>query len=322
LFNNEFVAIDKDITFVKKAENDNVIFEDYAGSGKTYHIVNNLLPEIRALYIAKEVVPNLEDCIVISPSHSSIKTYRKLKINCNVIQTYTYSGEVPKEKNIIVDEIGMVSESQNVVLIKSMLMGKNIYSFGDFKQLKPVEGERCNGEIYLNYMYKTRTKLGTNYRNDFSFDYYDKLMAMDGAEIANEILKYNTKNYYDAETIVCYTNEMREKYNKLMMERLDVGFGDEGCKVVCKTNKLRKYNMFNNFYYTIKSNDGEKVVLTDDVDEIVIEAEELKFFEPGYCRTLYNIQGESTKSFYFPMEDIRYIDGCALYTLISRLQTK
>jgi hypothetical protein len=320
LFKNEFVPYDKDITFVKTANNNNVIFEDYAGSGKTHHIVNNLIPELRALYIATQVVPELDDYIVISPSHASIKTYRQLKINCNVIQTYTYSGEVPKEKNIIVDEIGMVSETQNVVLIKSMLLGKNIYSFGDFKQLKPVDGERCNGEIYLNYMYKTRTKLGTNYRKDFSFEYYDKLMTMEGAEIVNEILKYNTKNYYDADTIVCYTNEVRAKYNALMMERLGVEFGDEGCKVVCKSNKMRKYNMFNNFYYTIKSNDGGKVVLTDDVDDIEIKEEELKYFEPGYCRTLYNIQGESTKSFYFPMEDINYMDGTALYTLISRLR--
>ena len=98
-------------------------------------------------------------------------------------------------------------------------------------------------------------------------------------------------------------------------------FGDIGCRVVCKTNDLKDKNIYNNFYYTIKEKDDYDIVLYDGTDDYEIDLDELKRnFELGYCRTLYNIQGESIISFYFPIEDIDYIDGRALYTLISRIK--
>ena len=93
-----------------------------------------------------------------------------------------------------------------------------------------------------------------------------------------------------------------------------------GCKIVCNSNELRDMNIYNNFYYTIKAVDGD-ITINDGLDDIVISEKQLKkFFDFGYCRTLYNIQGESITSFYFPVEDICHIDGRALYTLISRLK--
>ena len=114
----------------------NKIYVDYAGSGKTYHIMN-------------ELIPKLDDFIVVSPSHASIREYRTNKKNCNVVQRYSLSHTIPTEKNIIVDEIGMLDAQANNILIKCAMLGKNIYSFGDFQQLPPVNGERCNSNIYL-----------------------------------------------------------------------------------------------------------------------------------------------------------------------------
>ena len=283
----------------------NTIYIDYAGSGKTYHIINNL-------------IPTLDDYIVLSPSHASIREYRANKINCNVIHKYSFSNTVPTEKNIIIDEVGMLDTYHNNVIIKSAMMGKNIYSYGDFKQLKPVSGEPCCSSIYLNYIYGNITKLGTNHRNKFTFDYYDELFNMkDSKKMMMEIMKYNTKKYYDAETIITYKNETRKKYNELMCKKLNIKFGDVGCKIVCKTNDLKDKDVYNNFYYTIKA----KGIITDGIDDIDITDEELKkHFDLGYCRTLYNIQGESLDSFYFTTEDINCMDGRALYTLISRLR--
>jgi asparagine synthase (glutamine-hydrolysing) len=51
----------------------NKLYADYAGSGKTHFIIN-------------ELIPTLDDFIVLSPSHASIREYRSKKINCNVIQ--------------------------------------------------------------------------------------------------------------------------------------------------------------------------------------------------------------------------------------------
>ena len=306
-YNKSNDIYDNDMTFKLDCINkNNKIYIDYAGSGKTHYIINNL---------------KLDDFVVVSPSHASIKEYRKNKINCNVIQYYLLGGLIPKEKNIIVDEVGMLDSGANNFLIKCCLMGKNIYSFGDFEQLKPVNGEPCNSNIYLNYMYGTISKLGTNYRNKFSFDYYDTLIKMeDKNKIIDEIKKYNTNKYFEAETIITYRNETREKYNNLMCKKLGVKFGEVGCKIVCKENILKDKNIYNNFYYKIKEVDGDKIIITDEEDDIEIDADELKYFELGYCRTLYNIQGESLSSFYYPMEDINFINGRALYTLISRLK--
>ena len=302
---------DIDLTFVKQSINkNNTIFVDYAGSGKTHHIINKL-------------IPTLEDYIVVSPSHASIREYRQKNINCNVIQKYILGNILPTEKNIIVDEVGMLDAFSNNVLIKCALMGKTIYSFGDFKQLKPVNGEPCNSPIYLNYLYGSINKLGTNFRNDFTFDYYDKLCKIvDAKEIQKEIEKYNCKSPYDADVIITYTNATKEKYNKMMCDKLKIKMGDVGCRIVCKSNDLKDKNIYNNFYYNIKSVDENKITITDGLDDIIIDDEELKLFDLGYCRTLYNIQGESVKSFYFPIEDVRFINGRALYTLISRLKTK
>ena len=315
---------DEPPTFKLDAINENnKLYADYAGSGKTHFIINKL-------------IPTLNDYIVLSPSHASIREYRSKKINCNVIQKYCFSHTVPTEKNIIVDEVGMLDSQANNILVKSAMMGKNIYSFGDFKQLKPVSSEPCASPIYLNYMYGEITKLGTNYRNDFSFEYYDSLIAMTKSkDILAEVNKHNSKSYEEAETIITYTNATRQKYNKKMLTKLGIDYnivkGEKhdsykiktptvGCKIVCHTNELRDKDIYNNFYYTIKSVDDD-ITITDGVDDIVISEKQLKvFFDFGYCRTLYNIQGESLSSFYFTLEDMNHIDGRALYTLISRLK--
>jgi hypothetical protein len=161
-----------------------------------------------------------------------------------------------------------------------------------------------------------------NYRNDFTFDYYEKLIAMtEYSDILDEIKKYNHPNYYEAETIITYTNKTKDYYNNEMIKRLGLKFGDVGCRVVCKKNDLKDLNIYNNFYYTIKERDDDIIIITDGIDDIEIKEKQLNNnFELGYCRTLYNIQGESIKSFYFALQDTPHIDGRALYTLISRLK--
>jgi len=300
--------IDIELSFkLEPINKNNCLWVDYAGSGKTHYIIN-------------ELIPTLDNYIVLSPSHASIKEYRSKKINCNVIQKYVFSGELPSENNIIIDEIGMLDIQANNILIKCALFGKNIYSFGDFGQLKPVTSEICNSSIYLNYLYGNIKSLGTNFRNHFTKEYYDELKGLDDiSSIINEINKYNTDKYYDAQTIICYKNTTKEKYNEMMIKHLNIKFGDIGCKIVCKTNDLRDKGLYNNFYYTIVDTN----VIYDGIEKITLTTQELnKYFELGYCRTLYNIQGESIKNFYFCKEDIHFMNGRALYTLISRLKTK
>jgi len=316
-FKESIFYVDEDFSMNKNLF-DNTIYIDYAGSGKTHHIINKLIPTI-------------DDYIVLTPSHSALKDYRRNKINCSVIQKYSYNNDIPDEKIIIVDEIGMVNRQCNDILIKSAILGKKIYCFGDFKQLAPVNDNVLNGELYLNMMYKTISSLGTNFRNDFTFEYYESLLNGNQKYIIEQVKKYNCKSFENADVIISYTNDMRNGndnkkitgYNQKMLEHLGLNHGDVGTKIVCKTNDLHDKKIYNNFYYSVVEIDNDDIIISDDIDNIKISKKDFdKYFESGYCRTLYNIQGESVKSFYFPEEDMKYLNNVSVYTLISRLKTK
>ena len=71
---------------------------------------------------------------------------------------------------------------------------------------------------------------------------------------------------------------------------------------------------------------GNDIILWDGEFQIEFINEDMlnKNFDYGYCRTLYSVEGESLKSFYFCEEDLNnfFITGRMAYTLISRLKTK
>lgn len=316
---NEEITLD-----VNPINDKNTIWMDYAGSGKTYHIINNLIPTLKQKYI------------VLTPSHSASKDYKKNDINCSVIQKYTFRlGSKVDEDIIIVDEIGMVNKAGYDFLIRSALSGKIIYAFGDFSQLPPPSESRYyteNNQILINILFAHRKSLGTNYRNNFTVKYYDSLIhSKDNNYLTEQVKKYSSDNYKTAKAIICFTNDTRKKYNNLMLQHLGIKKFDVGCKIVCKTNDLAEFEIYNNFYYTVTKNDGEWVELSDGVDKYDLELKDLEKynskskstnFDLGYARTVYNIQGESIKSFYYAPEDHKWLDGVTTYTVISRLKTK
>ena len=92
-----------------------------------------------------------------------------------------------------------------------------------------------------------------------------------------------------------------------------------GTSIICLHNDLRKKNIYNKFCYTIKSVD-EEITITDGLDDIEITPKELKYFDFGYARTVYSIQGASIKSYHYAKEDYNWIDNRTAYTLISRIK--
>ncbi len=308
---NEEITLD-----IEPLTDKNTIWIDYAGSGKTHYIINKLIPSLKDKYL------------VVTPSHASCKDYRQNNIDCKVIQTFSFrSTSTPEENIIIVDEIGMVNKMGWDFLIRCAMLGKTIYAFGDFKQLPPPSEKSYYSEdnkIMINMIFKNKESLDTNYRNTFTKEYYNKLIkSKDNKYLTDEIEKYSCKDHKKADIVICYRNETRKIYNELMLKHLKINKFDVGCKVVCKTNDLSEYEIYNNFYYKIMENDGEWVKLYDGIDYYDLELSDIKSnFELGYARTVYNIQGESVKSFYYASEDYRYLDGTTTYTIISRLKTK
>ena len=283
----------------------------YAGSGKTHKIINELIPRLKETYI------------VLTPSHATLEEYRSKNIKCDVIQSYYYKNEVPIAKNIIVDEIGMVDLDGWNILIKCKLKQKNIYAYGDQQQLLPYDKSLVDSPNFHNFMFANTIKLTENYRNNFTHDYYDYLMKLNDVElIKKEVLKHNTP-YQDADVIIAYTNNTRNKYNKKMctIHNID-SLTDIGAKIICTTNTLREYNIYNKFTFTVEDV-ADNIVYLSGGYKIPLKCFKNKNnFDYGYARTLFSVQGHSLNSFHYAMEDIKLCYNRRLYTLISRLKQK
>ena len=296
-----------------KSHHKSYLFLGYAGCGKTYKIINSVIPKIEGSYI------------VLSPSHSSIEDYRLNNINCNVIQAYQYSGDIPEEETVIIDEIGLCDTKANNIIYKCMLSNKKVICYGDYNQLDPVADVHCNSDTYLNYAYRKQLKITSNHRNKFTIKYYDDLINSN-IDLEAEIKKYSSP-LDEAEFIICPTNSDPntgcDKYNKIVMNNKKITMYDNGCLVMCKTNKLRNIGLYNNFICNVVDTDDEYVHLKDKTQTYKVSIKQYEaFFKPAYARTLYNCQGKTFKSFHVPDECISAFiqNGKQAYTLISRLK--
>lgn len=314
--------INPEMTFeLESDKNDNVLCDCYAGAGKTYKILNGVLARM----------PEGMSVLVTTPSHATLKEYRKIgEISCDVIQKFTYFNITPNQSTIIVDEVGMIDARGWNWLYQMKLLGKQIMCYGDRNQLLPVNCDKSFfAKNWINYFFTHFETLDTNHRNHFTKEYYDALIqSQDKFLMINEIKKYNTPNYWEANVIIAYRQDIRKKYNALMADKLGIKSKiDIGAKLICKTNKLRKSGVYNKFTFEVKDTKDDGVCLTDGQEDYVFSETEInQHFDYAYCRTLYSIQGESRPSFHYCQEDLKpnqtWITARSTYTLISRLKTK
>jgi hypothetical protein len=282
-----------------------VLAKCYAGAGKTYYIKNTL-------------VKDMKDFIILSPTHISLREFKKIGLSCNVIQTFTLSHTIPKEKNIIIDEVGMCDKEAHDLIFKMFLLGKNIYCFGDFNQLPNVKGEEYSSIHYLNYLFDENINLDENRRNHFTREYYDSLIN-ETVNIKEEVRKHQT-TYDKADVVICWRNSTVDEYNKKIMKERRIKKYDEGLTYLCYTNKFQDKGLYNKFEYTIKETDEETVTFDNDIT--IKKTYLLKYFKPNFARTVYCVQGDSFKSYHFAEEDEYFLDGRIGYVVISRLLTK
>jgi hypothetical protein len=293
-----------DLSFITKNDNNNVFGNCYAGCGKSYKIINDIIPKMG------------NDYIVLTPSHSSVKEYKNLKLNCDVIQKYEYNNTIPDVSNIIIDEVGMNSLKAMTLLLNWFMSGKNIYSYGDFKQLLPVNVDKpLLSSIYQNFIFGKTDNMTTNYRNNFSKEFYDNII--DGKSDNKKLIKQYGK--ITSNNVICYTNKTCQKYNTIIMNRLGIeSIESIGCKVICNSNDLRELNIYNKFQFTVTGIEDNNIVLDNQykISRICYGM----YFNPAYARTIYSIQGESMNDFYYPVEDYNFLNDRTTYTIISRLK--
>lgn len=309
-----------DYSFKYFSDNQNILYDCLAGCGKTYTILNN-------------IIKNLDNYIILTPSYETLKPFKNL--NSFVIAKFSLTDKIPKEHNIIIDEIGMINSNDWNFLFKCKEFNKKIIGLGDFHQLPPPEKEKnnvYNNPLYIDYIFNKKIKLEKNYRNNFSKEYYQSLyLSNNKTYLLNEIEKYNT-NYKDAEVTIAYRNKIRHQYNNLILEhknfncRVNKDNGtiegplEKDLEIILINNELDKYNIYNKEVFKIKEIKKNKIFIKNNDKEIILNKTEIfKNFNIAYCRTLYAVQGHAFKSFHYPKEDYKFLSGRAVYTLISRL---
>jgi hypothetical protein len=333
--------IKNNATFKLFSYTENELYQQYAGGGKTYSIVNN-------------VIPNTDkDYIILSPSHVSIGEYRKNKFNCDVIQTYTLANKIPSENNIIIDEYGMLDTSAWLLIYKCILLDKNVRCWGDNQQLLPIGNKKSfDCENWLNYCFNTIDKNWINRRNNFTQEEYDKIINCTSVnKLLDIVKKYSTKKAEDAEVIIVHLNQTRHYYNAYMLKINDICDLDYkevpektksmltyfsntkkledlikvNTKLICLTNDLRKKEVFNKYCFVVKEITDKEVILYDDVFDRNVSFTNIeirKNFDYYYARTIYNIQGQTLKSYYWggKEKDNYFLDGRMAYTIVSRIK--
>ena len=298
-------------SFQLPSETENKLYQQYAGGGKTYSIVN-------------DVIPKTDNYIILSPSHISIAEYRKNKFNCNVIQSYTLNNKIPTEQNIIIDEYGMLDTASWNLIYKCILLNKNIQCWGDHQQLLPVGCDKSfNVDNWLHYCFASINTEWTNRRNKFTTAYYDDLIN-ENIDVKKEVNKYSKAKIDNAEYIIVHRNETRHKYNSYICKKLNIKSKcDIGAKLICTTNDLKKYDIYNKYCFTVKEIKNDKIILHNkefNLDVELTEEQIDKNFDYSYARTIYNLQGQTINSYYWANEDNYWLNGRMAYTIISRLR--
>jgi hypothetical protein len=101
---------------------------------------------------------------------------------------------------------------------------------------------------------------------------------------------------------------------------------DDDVPMICTTNKLRKYGIYNQYQFTTQGLRNLMIFnqyqfINQEIRQITDpEFDMEKHFRPAYARTLYNLQGDQVKSYYIAPEDIDYFaKPREAYTIISRI---
>jgi len=309
-------------------------YDGYAGCGKSYFIKNEIIPKLPA-----------DDYIILTPQHTNNQEYIMEDFNAKVSQTYSYDYTRKIDvNNIIVDEVGLLSKTMIQRLYEERLRGKNIFLFGDWRQLSPI---MCKNIMYNETLIRLIADenyyiFSSNYRNNYTETHYKRMLnpKLSFNEkvmfITNHNLKPQNKN---ADMIVCYTNNTVDEYNKIYMK--DRGYENIksiGCYVICITNKLKEMNIYNKSTFTVEDVKDDVIILSGNTTTFytILLKDYEKNFKPAYARTLYSLQG-SNLSGYKICDDMEYepdmfggmklvsdmyffLKPDVLYTLLSRFK--
>ena len=353
-------------------------FDGYAGAGKSHFIKNVLIPKVEGDYIV------LTSQHSINASYLKIDPITGRSYNSEIIHYYLFNPKVEiKERHIIVDEIGLFPGCCLKVLDRLKLQGHIIHMFGDYRQCRPVNSKGIENNQYLISALATEGRpsaehkrnktnyyfMSSNWRNRYTPEDYENILNSDKKQLKQMIKNHNIEtlercerlNIIITDYVTYFRNDKTDKngnpisissLNKLndkVMKDLKINEYSTGCRMVCKTNTLRKnkdyenlntdaegYNLpfYNNQDFTVSDiiYDEEHpealtgVLLTDGVNSYKVYISDYdQYFQPYYAKTIYNVQGESLDNFIISEEpadlEMFISDPRMVYTLLSRQKT-
>lgn len=234
-------------------------------------------------------------------------------------------------ESIHIDEFSMTPNKFFKFLLKAKRMFPNLkfVLFGDSNQCKPPE------KIWFDYMesklvlelvdYNLMTLSYKNTRYDSEtfkhLDYFIKNKKLPDVLIGRTLLD---KSY----TNVCYLNDTREEINNARLKDFSEEFSKEvvnvdgfdvaqDIPVVVEKDNDHVNKLYNSQMFTLK-NIGDTITIEKKGKEQEISKETFrKYFNLGFCCTVYKYQGDTIKKPY-NIYDIERMSFNDLYTALSR----
>jgi hypothetical protein len=325
-----------------------ILHTKYAGNGKTHYIMNDLIPRLEKQKITY---------IVITPTHSTLDELKEAGINCEILAKFCFSNAIPDEQYIIIDEIGFGDAACHDFIYKLNIKGKAFECFGDFNQLLGVGEEKpYNQPHYLKYMFSEIRTEFSNFRNNFTKEYYDALInasvgksyytTKSGKEksyfyLIEQVNKYST-NSTDAEVCICFRNETRDYQNNKILKRKKLEPYSVGTKLICVTNALgEEYGIWNHKQVDVigtkiigKTKKGKHIYgtilqLNKSTTICLPEKRVPSHFRHAYCINVYESQGKTFSSYHWVKKDNSFLkmenrpdklSNRIAYTVISRIK--
>lgn len=330
-------------------KNTSMLINGYAGTGKTTLVRDYLIPELdkRGLKYEKLAPTNMASCQL---KGTTIHKFLAIDEELNVCQKYI--KKLVSLDYVIVDEISMVgTDILGLFQLCKQNSTKTKFIFvGDFRQLPPVGEESKDFEN--SYIMKwlcsnNKLELNINKRSD-SIMTDLSLKVFDTGEVSKE--DYGKFDRWDTDIHLTFSNKTRRYVNQNLMQKYktensvvipatdedydhnkycqDVILGVGTPVMAC--HNMKKYNIYNNKYFTVDSFQDEWINLKDEEGEILPWTRQTfhKMFVVCYAMTCHKSQGRTIKE-KFAIWDSHVVNKVSnkfakrwLYTAVTRTTNK
>lgn len=330
-------------------KNTSMLINGFAGTGKTTLLRDYLIPELdkKGLKYERLAPTNMASCQL---KGSTIHKFLAIDEELNVCQKYI--KKLVSLDYVIVDEISMVnSDILGLFQLCKQNSTKTKFIFvGDFRQLPPVGEETKDFEhSYIMRWLCDNNKLELNVNKRSDSVMTDLSLKVFDTGVVNKE-DYGQFDRWDTDIHLTFSNKTRRYINQMLMQKYKTDnsvviqatdedyYENKYCQDVILSvgtpvmacHNLKKYNIYNNKFYTVDSFKDEWINLKDEDGEILPWTAQTfnKMFVVCYGMTCHKSQGRTIRE-KFAIWDSHVVNKVSnrfakrwLYTAITRTTDK